>query len=87
MATLAELQSVLKPIEEADESKQDFKSRLKLKNHLNFDQRNNDREKTGDPCKKLGHNHNWKDCPNNKYSSKYKGKESHANKERQGDSS
>lgn len=83
LATLAELQSVLKPIEEANESEEEFRARLKLKNHpREGDRRNNERERSGNMCKKPGYNHNWRYCLDNKYGSKYKGNESHTNKER-----
>ena len=87
MATSAALQSVLKPIEEADESDQDYKLKLKLKK-TRFDRHKNDRiRRDRNPCKKPGHNHDWKDYPDNKYGSKYRGNESHAIEERQRNSS
>ena len=67
MATIEELKSVLKPIEEADENDQENLSRLKGKPR--FDRQNNDRRqgKGNNPCKKDGQKHDWKDCPDNKY--------------------
>ena len=56
LATLEEIQNILKPIEEADEREQQDSSRLKLKPR--FDRRNNDKKgRSENPYKKDGHTH------------------------------
>ena len=72
LAILEELQSVLKPIEEADESDQQENSRQKQKPR--FERPSNgstSRGKGNNPCKKDGHKHDWKDCPDNKYGNNF----------------
>ena len=71
LPTIEELQSVLKPIKEADENDQES-SRQKFKPR--FERPNNGpnpRERGNNPCNKDGHKHGWKDCPENKYGNKY----------------
>ena len=66
---IEELQSVLKPIEEADENDQES-SRPKVKPI--FDRPNNgpSRGRGNHLCNKDGHKHDWKDCSDNKYGNK-----------------
>ena len=70
VATLEELQSVLKPIEEADESDQQESSRLKHKPRVERSDNGPSRGRGNNPCNKDGHKHDWKDCPDNKYGNK-----------------
>ena len=62
---------MLKSIEEADEDDQENNSRLKHKPM--FNRPNNDRRqgRGRKPCKKNGHKHHWKNCPDNKYVNKH----------------
>ena len=71
MSTIEEIQSVLKPFEEADENDQES-SRQKVKPR--FVRPNNGSKSRGrgnNPCNKDGHKHDWKDCPDNKYGNKH----------------
>ena len=66
-ATLSELQAVLKPIEEADESEREYKEKKKV-TRPKKEGYIKDGLKSGDkPCRKPGHNHKWKDCPDNRF--------------------
>ena len=78
---LVELQNVLKPIEEADES--EHQDSLKLKQKPTFGRNKNDRRRRNNPFKKNGHNYDWKDCPDNNYGNTYRGHKSHAIQEKQ----
>ena len=71
MSTIEEIQSVLKPFEEADENDQES-SRQKVKPR--FDRPNNGSNPRGrgnNPCNKDGHKHDWKDCSDNKHGNKH----------------
>ena len=70
LATIEELQSVLKPIEEADENDQES-SRQKIKPRFERPNNGRSRGRGNNPCYRNGHKHNWKDCPDNKYGNKY----------------
>ena len=86
-ATLSELQAVLKPIEEADESEREYKekkkgTRPKKEGYIK------DGLKSGDkPCRKPGHNHKWKDCPDNRFGKNYRSNETNNNEINERDSS
>ena len=94
-ATLAELQKILKPIEEADEAERRFNDGKKKRGgggdrHQHQHQRQHQHEKrnggggdqrsnAGDkPCRKQGHDHKWKNCPDNRYGNNFEDNESNA---------
>ena len=72
LTTLKAFQTVLTPIEEANEDDQqdNFRSKQKPRFERQSYESTSSRGRGNNPCKKDGHKHDWKDCPDNKYGSK-----------------